>query len=112
MAWADDRMALIRRRGWRPKSSTPLHRFAPFKSSEFQAVQSQCVADHRHGAKSHGDAGDHWTQKHAEERIEHTGRDRDTEHIVDERKEKVLPDVTHGAAAQVARLGDAAQIAF
>jgi hypothetical protein len=28
-------------------------------ASEFQAIQSQCVADHGDGAKGHGDAGNH-----------------------------------------------------
>src|SRR6266576_2296591 len=69
-------------------------------------------ADNADRAKSHGEAGDHRTQERAEERIEHSRCDWNSQCVIDERKEQILPDVAHGGATQAARLDDAAQIAF
>src|SRR6185369_11856758 len=75
-------------------------------------LQTQRVRDHRDGAEAHGRACDHWTEQPAEEREENAGGDRDAEGVVDEREEKVLPDVAHDGAAEMNRVDDAVQIAF
>src|SRR5688572_21573064 len=47
-------------------------------SLDARPAQPQRIADDRHGTQAHGRAGDDGTEQRAEERIEHTRRDRDS----------------------------------
>src|SRR6476620_5273202 len=85
---------------------------APPTFSEPNPLQTQRVRDYRDGAQAHRSAGDDRTEEPAEERIENSGGDRDPKGVVNEREEKVLPDIAHDGAAEMDRLDDAVQVAF
>src|SRR5690606_1220162 len=75
----------------------------PFVLSDFDALQSQGIADHRHGAEGHGGGGQPGRQI--------TGRgDGDADGVVEEGPEEVLLDVAHRQAAQADRRGDGPQV--
>src|SRR6266478_5764435 len=103
-------------RGAGTQRATNPHRLLLFMrwlvGSKFSVSQAECVANDRHGTQAHGRARDHGTQEQAEERIKHASGNRDTERIIDKRKEKVLPDVAHHRTTQGNGLDDAAQVAF
>jgi hypothetical protein len=75
-------------------------------------AQAESVADYGDGAEGHGSAGNHWVQQQANYRIEHASRNRDTQKVIAKSKRKILPDISHGFAAQIYGMRDAAQIPF
>src|ERR1044072_3330217 len=77
-----------------------------------KTLQPQRVRNHGDGAQAHRDSRNHRTKQPAEERIENAGGDRDSERVVNEREEKVLPDVPHDGTAKMNRVDDAVQVAF
>ena len=60
---------------------------------ECHPPEPERIADDRDGAERHRRARDHRAEQQAEERIQHARRNRHAEHVVDKRKEQVLPDV-------------------
>src|SRR6185295_9300882 len=63
------------------------------------AAQQQRVADHRYRARRHRGASEY--------RIQHAERsERNAQHVVDEGKEKVLPDLGQGRAGKQYGVGD------
>src|SRR5262245_22070365 len=69
-------------------------------ASQWDPAQAKGVGDDGHRAETHGRARDHRAQEEARERIEHPGRHRDAEHVVDEGPDKVLADVAHRRAGE------------
>src|SRR3954471_23131426 len=93
------------RRTFAPVSGNALSRrqsgVATTLISQLHFLQSQRVSDHRDGTQTHRGAGDNGAEQPTEERIERAGGDWDAERVVDEREEKILPDVAHHSAAQM-----------
>src|ERR1035437_3112137 len=80
--------------------------------SQFRISQPECVANDGYGTQAHRRARDDGTKEQAEKWVEQTCRDRNSQRVIDEREEKILPDVSHHRTAQVYGLGDAKQVAF
>ena len=62
--------------------------------------QTQAVGDYRYGTERHGGSGQHRIHQDAVQRVEHAGRDRDADQVVNKRPEQVLPDQPDGFARQ------------
>src|ERR1035437_363623 len=80
--------------------------------SQFRISQPECVANDGYGTQAHRRARDDGTKEQAEKWVEQTCRDRNSQRVIDEREEKILPDVSHHRTAQVYGLGYAKQVAF
>ena len=65
-------------------------------SFRHRIAKPQGIAHHGYGTHGHGRGGEHRVEQHAEERIEHSGRDGNAQHVVEEGPEKVLSDDFHG----------------
>jgi hypothetical protein len=63
--------------------------------SQVYISQPERVANDGYGTQAHGRACDDGAEQQAEERIKHARRDGDSERVIDERKEKILPDISH-----------------
>ena len=68
--------------------------------SDPRIAQAQRVADHGHRRQAHCGGGDHRTQEHTEERIQHAGRYRHAECVVAECERQVLVDVANRRCRQ------------
>src|SRR5215475_3832124 len=75
-------------------------------------AQAERVGDHGNGAEAHRGGGEDRAEKNSEERIENAGCDRDSNSVVDEGEEQVLPDVAHGGLAQPAGAHNSGEIAL
>src|SRR5947209_20495710 len=81
-------------------------------ASEGDPTQPQGVADDGDRAERHRRARDDRAQQNPEPRVQHSGRDRDSERIVDEGEEQVLADVAHRGAAEPPGSDDATEVAL
>src|SRR5216683_7604302 len=79
-------------------------------SLERRFSQAQSVGNHGYRAEAHRRAREHRTQQPSENRIENSGSDRNSNHIVQKCKSKILLDVANGGAAQFSRSHDSAQV--
>src|SRR5207247_5628122 len=70
----------------------------------------QCIANDRYRAQRHGGTGNHRAEQQPEHRIERASGNRDTDGVIDEREEEILPNIAHGAPAEVPGTGNAAQV--
>src|SRR4051812_4019572 len=61
-------------------------------------LQTQRVRNYGDRAQAHRSSGDHRTEEPAEERIQNAGSDWNSEHVIDESEEEILPDVAHDGA--------------
>src|SRR5207302_1598540 len=66
----------------------------------FGPPQAQRAGDHRNRAHRRGCTGEDRREQRAEHRIEHAGRDRDAERVVDEGEGEVLLPAAHRGARQ------------
>ena len=74
--------------------------------------QPQRVRDHGRGTQAHRQRRDHRRQQPAGERVQHAGRQRNAERVVDEGEAEVLLHVAHGLLREPPRPRDAAQVAL
>ena len=75
-------------------------------------TQAEGVGDYGDGAEAHGGGGEDGAEQQTEERVKNAGGNRNADGVVDEGEEKILADVAHGGAAQVAGAHDSGEIAF
>src|SRR3984893_17731716 len=87
-------------------------RCAPQADSQPCHAQPQGIANHAHRRQCHGRGGDDRREQDTEMGIQDARGNRDAGGIVDERKEKILPDVAHGRLRDPAGANDAAEIPF
>jgi hypothetical protein len=80
-------------------------------NSCFGATGSQRVANDGNGAQAHCHARDNRAEEHTEKWIEHGRRNPYSERVLNEREEKILPDVSHHRAAEDDRFDDPTQVA-
>lgn len=70
------------------------------------------VSDDRDRTQAHCGTGDDQTEQQAKEQVKHAGRHRDSQRVVENGKDEILPNVAHNGAAQANGLRDAAEVAF
>ncbi len=91
---------------------TEVSRRTGILSLELERTKPQRVGDDGDRAEAHRGAGQHWTQKPAEEWIQCSGRDGNSECVIEKCEEQILLDVANRGPAQPARPNDSAQISF
>src|SRR5579884_2823458 len=74
------------------------------------AAEAQGVGDHGDGTEGHGGAGDDGAEENAEKRRQRARSQRNTQRIINEREEEVLPNVAHDGTAQAAGASNAPQV--
>lgn len=84
----------------------------PRPDSQRHPPQPKGVSDDGHRTERHRRARDHRAEQQPKPGVQDACRNRNTCHVVDERKEQVLPDVLHRRATEAARPHDAAQVPF
>src|SRR5712664_3570827 len=72
--------------------------------------QAQSVGNHGYRAEAHRRARKHRTQQPAEKRIENSGSDGNSDHVIEESERQILLDVANGGAAQFSRSYDSPQV--
>src|SRR5215471_6538210 len=75
-------------------------------------AQPQCVANDRYRAQRHRRTGNHRAEQQPAHWIQHASGNRDSDGVIDEREEEVLPDVPHSAPAEAPGPGNATQVPF
>src|SRR5262249_55526559 len=80
--------------------------------SKPRVAQPKGVGNYRYGAEAHGGCCKDRLEEKASKWIQQSSGNGDTEQVVDEGKEKILPDVAHRSLAKLARAQDGREIAL
>src|SRR6185295_5363931 len=83
----------------------------PRRSRQTHPAQSKTVCHYTHRAESHRRAGEYRAQHGSSDWVKHARGNRDSDHVVDESPEQVLPHGRHCSARQRYRGCDATEIA-
>src|SRR5208283_2611090 len=80
--------------------------------SQRGATQTQRISDDGHRTEAHGCAGNHGAQQPPKHRVKHSGSDRDSQRVVQERKTQVLLDIAQRGARQFPGPHDPSQVSL